>query len=245
MIKLTCPECRLENEPERIYCHECGAKLDRSALAKAVSKEEKPQETHKRLKSMFNPQGVILRRNFFTTSKVVLGALATAAVVQMLLPPDLPPRTKSVGLAAQIGLDLETASTTAAAAPLRYSEEQVNAYLASALKGKQAALSSYLKFERAIARFDENLCAVTIERSLFGYSVFTGATYRAALQNGAIVAQTRGGSIGRLPIHPQLLRLTEPFFSGLWMAFERERKSLVKMGTLEFHPQSVVIAPKR
>ena len=28
--KLTCGQCGYENEPERVYCHNCGTKLDRS-----------------------------------------------------------------------------------------------------------------------------------------------------------------------------------------------------------------------
>jgi len=55
-MKLVCPECRRENEPERIYCHDCGARLDRSSLAKEKSKEEDPKATQKRLKAMLDPQ---------------------------------------------------------------------------------------------------------------------------------------------------------------------------------------------
>lgn len=245
MTKLICPECRHENEPERIYCHDCGAKLDRSKLSKDAPKEEQPEDTHKRLKSMFNPQGVKLRQNFFLISKVVLGALVTAAVIQMLLTPVLPPRTKGVGLASQVGMDLENAARTPGAAPLVYSEEQVNAYLGNVLKSKQAALSGWMKFERAVFRFDENLCRVTVERSLFGQSVYSGAAYSVALQNGALVAQTRAGSIGRLPIHPQLMQFAGSMFSSVWAALDRERKSLGKMGAVELHPQSVTVVPKR
>ena len=43
MIKLVCPECQRQNEPERIYCHDCGARLDRSALAKVAPKVEDPK----------------------------------------------------------------------------------------------------------------------------------------------------------------------------------------------------------
>lgn len=244
MISLTCPECRHENEPERIYCHDCGAKLDRSALAKLAPKEEKPQETHARLKSMFDPQGVKLRQNFFKTSKVILGALATAALIQMLLPPDLPPRIKSVGLSSQIGLDLENASRSPGGPALRYSEEQVNAYLAGAFKSKQAALSSFLNFERAVVRFEEGICRIAIERSLFGFPIYTSVTYGVTLQDGAMVTQNRGGSIGRLPIHPLLMQFSAPLFSPIWTALDRERKSLSKMGGVEFHPQTVVVLPK-
>ena len=32
-ITLVCPDCQHENEPQRIYCHSCGARLDRSKLS--------------------------------------------------------------------------------------------------------------------------------------------------------------------------------------------------------------------
>ena len=42
---IICPDCRNENEFERIYCHDCGAKLDRSRVKKeAIVVEEKPEE---------------------------------------------------------------------------------------------------------------------------------------------------------------------------------------------------------
>ncbi len=244
-MKLLCPECRRENEPERIYCHDCGAKLDRSALAKSAITEEKPQDVHKRLKSMFNPQGVKLRQNFFKISKVVLGALVTAAIIQMLLAPDLPPRVKAAGLASQIGLDLETASSRPGGAPLQYTEEQVNAYLANTLKGKQAALTGWMSFERAVVGFEEKVCRLTVARSLFGYSIYTSGEYDLVLQNGTIMARSLGGRIGRLPIHPQLMQFAGPLFSDVTTALDRDRKSLMKLGSVEFHPRTVTIAPKQ
>ena len=67
MTKLICPECRHENEPERIYCHNCGARLDRSGLAAA---DKPPQEgatqAYQRLRKMFDPQRGKLRRTFLT-----------------------------------------------------------------------------------------------------------------------------------------------------------------------------------
>ena len=110
MIKLVCPECRRENEPERIYCHDCGARLDRSALAKIGPKGEDAKETHRRLRSLLDPQRAKMRLMFFKISKMVLGAFATAALIQMLLPPDVPPRAKSGEFPPQINLDLENAA---------------------------------------------------------------------------------------------------------------------------------------
>jgi hypothetical protein len=244
MIKLICPECRRENEPERIYCHDCGARLDRTALAKIAPKGEDAKETQRRLRNMLDPQRAKMRLLFFRVSKVILGAFAAAAIVQMLLPPDVPARAKTGDFPPQINLDLENAAMSHGAAPLQYTEAQVNAYLGSALRSKQAALSKLLQFERAFVNFDESVCRITAERSLFGFSVFTATSSKVTLQNGALNASNNGGSIGRLPIHPLLMKYADPLFGDLWTALDRERKSVAKMDAIEFHPQAVVLTPK-
>ena len=118
MIKLVCPECQRQNEPERIYCHDCGARLDRSALAKVAPKLEDPKETQRRLKQLLDPGRIKLRLMFFKISKLILGACALAVLIEMLRPPiGLPERPKSLELQ-QISLDLENATTSHSAAPL-------------------------------------------------------------------------------------------------------------------------------
>src|ERR1051325_9332017 len=187
MIKLICPECRRENEPERIYCHDCGARLDRTALAKNAPKVEDAKETQRRLRTMLDPQRAKMRQLFFKTSKMILGAFALAAFIQMILPADVPPRPKSGEFPPQINLDLENAALNHSTAPMQYTEAQVNAYLGSALKSKQAALSKLLQFERAIVKFAETVCSVTAERSYFGFSVYTTTSAKVTLQNGTLI----------------------------------------------------------
>jgi hypothetical protein len=244
MITLICPECRRENEPERIYCHDCGARLDRTALAKSAPKGEDAKETQRRLRTMLDPQRAKMRHLFFKTSKVILGAFALAAVIQMILPPDVPPRAKMGDFPPQINLDLENAVLNHSTTPMQYTEAQVNAYLGSALKSKQAALSQVLQFERAIVKFDETVCSVTAERSLYGFSLFTTTSSKVTLQNGTLSAANNGGRVGRLPVHPLLMKYADPLFADLWAALDRERKSVSKMGAIEFHPQAVVLTPK-
>lgn len=244
-MKLLCPECRHENEPERIYCHDCGARLDRSALGKNKTKEEDPKETQRRLRSMLDPQRAKTRQRFFQLSKLLLAALLLATVVQMLRPPDLPERAKSPVLAAQINMDLENAATNPRVGTLRYSDEQVNEYLAYALRSKQTALSKfYLKFERAVVDFQEGFCELAVERSLFGLSLVTSGSYTAAMRDGKIEVANRAGYIGRMPVHPALMKYAGVLFADVRGALERDRKSLAKLGSIEFHPQTVLIAPK-
>jgi len=244
MIKLVCPECRRENEPERIYCHDCGARLDRSALSKEKPKEEDPKETQRRLRNMLDPRGAKLRQQFFQGSKLVLGALLLAALVQIFRPPDLPARDKTPMLPAQINLDLENAAIDPRTGPLRYSDQQVNSYLGYALRGKHAALSKYVKFERAVAAFEEGSFRVTVERSLFGYSAFTSGIYEARLQDGSVALKNKGGHLGRLPVHPLLMQFGGILFADLAGAVDRERKSITKLGAVELRPQAVSFLPK-
>ena len=245
MIKLVCPECQRQNEPERIYCHDCGARLDRSALAKVAPKLEDPKATQKRLKQLLDPGRIRLRLMFFKISKLVLGACAVAILIEMLRPPaGLPERPKTLELA-QISLDLENATATHSTAPLQYSEPQVNAYLGNVTKTKQAALNKFLQFERALVNFDEGVCRITVERSLLGFSVFTAISNNVALQSGTLTATNNGGSIGRMPIHPMIMKYGDFLFTDLWGALDREKKLVAKMGAVEFHPKLVILTPKQ
>ena len=244
MIKLVCPECQRQNEPERIYCHDCGARLDRSALAKVAPKGEDPKETHRRLHKLFDPGRIRMRLMFFKISKLILGAGAAAVLIQMLLAPgEAPERAKNVELQ-QINLDLENAITSHSAAPLQYTETQVNDYLVSVAKNKRAALSKYLEFERAFVQFDEAVCRITVERSLLGFSVYHAISYNITLQNGTLTASKNAGSIGRMPIHPMIMKYGDILFNDFWAALDREKKTVSKMGAIEFHPKTVILSPK-
>lgn len=237
MTKIVCGECRHENEAERIYCHNCGERLDRSAAA-AQKPMVDPTETHRRLQKMLGPPSRV-RPNFFAVSKLVLAAVAAAALVEMALPPELPAPTKIVS--PQIDLDLENAHLRPS--PLEYSQDQINAYLTYRLISKKAALTyPFLTFVRATASFREGACTIAMERSLFGYSIFSRTSHRVEPNAGKIAATNVGGWIGRLPIHPMIMQFGDIIFADLWSALDRERKLIGKMGTVNFHDGSVTIA---
>ena len=241
MTKIVCGECRHENEAERIYCHNCGERLDRSAAA-AQKPMVDPTETHRRLQKMLGPPSRV-RHNFFAVSKLVLAAIAAAALVQMALPPELPAPTKIVS--PQIDLDLENAHLRPS--PLEYSQDQINAYLTYRLITKKAALTyPFLTFVRATASFREGACTIAMERPLFGYSIFSRTSLRVETNAGKIAATNVGGWIGRLPIHPVIMQFGDIIFADLWSALDRERKLIGKMGAVNFHESSVTItAPTR
>jgi hypothetical protein len=242
MTKLICPECGHDNEPERVYCHSCGARLDHSGAAVGKSREEALHETRRRVRNMFDPNRAKIRSWFFCTAKLILAACAAAAVIQMISPPDVAPPVKRSPVLSQIALELENAVTYHQPPQLQYSEDQVNAHLAYALKNKQSTLDKpLLEFKRAVVGLDENRLKLTTERSLLGLSLYSSVSYVVTMRQGHINAATNGGSIGRVPIHPELMRLIDGIFADVWTALDRERKLVAKMASIELHPKTVVL----
>lgn len=242
MSKLICPECRHENELERVYCHECGARLDRSKVKVDKTTVEEPKETQRRLRRMLGPRWSPMQRTFFKLAKVILAACVAAVLAQMALPPDVPERPKGLMLASQVTLDLENALMSRRGAQLRYSEDDVNGFLLSALKTKQKALDNpVLKFERALAVFDTGILRLTVERSFFGYSLFTATHLLPVLQEGKLTFANGGGRLGRLRIPPSLMQYCDVLFADVGKALDREHTALKKLANVEFQPKTVVL----
>jgi hypothetical protein len=243
--KLRCPECRRENEPERIYCHDCGARLDHSALAsQGASSAETPEQLHKRVSYMFSPRRGRTKAILVKWVKLLLGAALAALVLVILLPPPLPPVQKSEaeGLPPQISLDLENMTTFHRPSMLRYSEDDANAYLAYVLRKKESLNHPLLDFERAVLQFHPGVCDFTIARSIFGYSIYTGGTFVVKLQSGKVSASPLSGAIGRLPVHPTLMHYADFLFGDVIAALERERKLVERAGAIEMREREIVFA---
>jgi hypothetical protein len=237
---LVCPECSHENEVERIYCHSCGARLDRSAAASRVLPQKQLEETQRHLREIFKPQGRF-RPLFFLLCKLILGACVAAIVIQLILSPEALPAVKDLA-PPEINFDLEKAIRSHRGSQLPYTQEQVNAYLAFALKSKQPALDHhFLIFKRALVAFGEGTLSVTVERSFFGYSHYSRSVYSAQVESGKILVSNKGGNIGRLALPPMIMQYADIIFADLWSALGRERKLLTQMGGIEFHEKGVLL----
>ena len=75
--------------------------------------------------------------------------------------------------------------------------------------------------------------------------MFHSISYNVALQNGTLTAANNGGSIGRMPIHPMIMKYGDVLFTDLWAVLDREKKLVSKMGVVEFHPKMVILTPKQ
>ncbi len=242
MTALICPECRYENEAERIYCHNCGARLDRSALAKQQSeKGGEAEDPRKRLARILDPNRGRAKRFLGRAIKFLGGAAICAAIILMLLPANLPPATKSDTVAPLINMDLVAIVSSRQTAPLVYSEEQVNSYIAAVLRREaKAAGHRFFAPRRVLVRFEEGLCSIAIERELVaGLALGSGTTYRVRTENGKISAEPTRGFIGQLPIPPFLLKYGNPLLFSVWKSLAHERSSVARCAAIQFHPGTV------
>jgi hypothetical protein len=244
MPMVACTECRRENEIERIYCHDCGARLERKAVQKIVPKKD---DVHKRVKKLFDPQRAKLRALFFKISKLALAAFGSAALTVMALPPELPEvpaASKNAPLVnlPSVAFDLERVLDRHEPTLVKYSEEQANLFLSSNLKSKKPALDKpFLEFKRAVAVFREGTASVTMERAIFGYSVFTTIDFGPQSNGGKAGVKATGGHIGRMPIHPEIAKYMNYLFLDLWGTLDHERKLASRVTSAEFHDKNVVL----
>jgi hypothetical protein len=237
--KLICAECRHENEAERIYCHNCGERLDRSAVT-SKKKVDNAEETHRRLQKLLQGPSRT-RQNLLTALKLMLAAVGAAGLIQIVLPPEFPPAVK---VSAPVQLDLELENAIRKSATLNYSDKDVNAYLTYRLAGKKKALDKpFLNFDRAVVVFKEGVCIIGWERSIFGYPIYSQASYRMDDAAKQISVVNTGGWIGRLPIHPAAMQYADIIFKDVWAALDRERKLVCKMSSVAFHDGSVTMTP--
>ncbi len=247
MTKLVCPDCQHENEPERIYCHNCGGRLDRSMVKQEkLAASESPAGTQARLKEMFDPARGRKKAIAATFGKVVLSAFLAALVLELLLPPNLPPEVKSQSLTPMISMDLLSAIESRQPAQFVYSQDQVNQYLASVIRRPNSpATQGYFPIRRVLVQFDEGLCRVNTIYNFFGLTLSDGGFYRVGIEQGKIVATCEGGRVGRMPVHPLLMRRLGLLMAKTWSTLDREEKQVSRLARIEFHPQSATLTVMR
>jgi hypothetical protein len=244
---LLCKQCNFENEPERVYCHNCGAKLDRALLPPEATKREDLQATQARVRSVVRPTrlgvGPFLRNLLLS----LLVAAVLAALVAMAQPPEDRPTFSADAVMASppISDDIEDLVQTPSARRLSYSEDQVNCFLQATLRAKEeGGFGIQVKFERTFVRFQEGLCRATLQESVFGYSFYISSTDAVEIRNGVLITHPVAGSIGRLQIPGKMMPGVEKALGSMWSALDTYKKLVSRLGSITFHPGSVEVAGK-
>lgn len=247
-MNLKCKQCGYENEGERVYCHNCGTKLDRSVLPKEPPSEESAAAVRKRVKRFATP-GRYRPLQFvkLVLTAVFWGAVLACTIEVVRKPEGVPPMPdERMVEAPALGVSLEEVLNYPGRT-LAISEEQINGYLYNTVRGKQrGALAEYIHYERSFVNVEPGKIWIATQRSVAGHSVYAASAYEVSVQDGHLVARVAGGALGRLPVHPAVMELLQFPFRPLWEALSRERKLMERMAAVQLEKDHVlVVSPPR
>ena len=191
---LQCGQCDFMNEPERVYCHNCGAKLDRTLLPQEEEKKtEPPERARKRIAKMTNPQGSSLVREIKTFFTVVIYAALAAAVLLIAQPPNDVPEAKRELASRLIASEMADAVSAPMPVAISFTAEEINQHLKNSLKAKEGMVPG-IKFERAFVNLYPGTIRITSEQTLWGYSIFSGISYKLEVIGGKFTPTVVGGN---------------------------------------------------
>ena len=246
---LTCKQCGYVNEGERVYCHNCGAKLDRSLLPKEGAKvgKEASDKSRKRVQKLTKPNSGFFAMWHKALLNTVASALSVSALIQMARPPDgIPPVPTKDDLlnAPQITQDIEDLEMSQTSQTRQLTEPMINLYLANTIKTTGDTSEDYFKFDRAFVNLKKDVIRITAQESAFGYPIYAGTSYKLSIAGGKLVATNVGGSLGRLPVHPMIMEYCSSAFDQLWAALQHEKTMLDGMQSVSVEPGAFVFVTK-
>jgi hypothetical protein len=242
---LTCPQCGHENELQRIYCHECGAKLDRSVLPPEPPREATYKEQVKRIQKIARPASGF----FIGWHKSLLNSLGSALlvawIVLIIMPPaDAPEMADKDKIldAPQVGLALENVVYGNVRKNLALDEDTINLYLQGAIRAKPTGIigDEYL-FLRAYVKLDDGGLRIYAHQTIYGFPLYAGLAFQLPVKDGKLDPVNTGGWIGRLPIHPLITQYAGYVFDNLWSALKRDHDTFRKVQGIEISQGKLTI----
>ena len=240
---LVCASCSHANEPERVYCHNCGEKLDRSILPQNED-TGKPSADIRRIKKMMNPNAFSVAVELRTLAKVLSFSAILSAVVLYWLPPDVVPLAeKDVIEPRNLGEEWARKMATRQAPPFMFSDTEVNRFLQKTLKASESSVPG-VKFERAFVGFVPGAYTLTVQRDAWGLAMYSSVTYRPVVKDGNVSAEVIAAHYGRLGIPPALSAVVDFAVGGVVKTFEKEMKHVDRLADVKVAQGSIVLTTK-
>jgi len=246
--KLTCTACQHENEIERVYCHNCGEKLDRSLLpALDETKEsENLEKTRTKVKKMMNPNRLAWLHSLKTFVLIeVFAAVVAAGFLASQAPENAPPmktdRMPSVDAKEMWDGMINTRPSVVVA----FLEPDINYHLRKSVKGNAGSLG--IKYDRTFVILDPGLVSLTAQRDAWGLRIYNTVGFKPVLADGKWSAEVQRVSIGRLTIPAglaKLAKLDSTVLNAVAKAFEKEIKNLDRIEKIEVVQNTITFTTK-
>ncbi len=215
MKSIKCGQCGHENDPTRVFCQNCGERLERPAgeEAEAARPTKVPSET--RFRSRADRTGFVASvfgfiRRIISTA---LFAALLAVLIQMVRRPDgIPPAQPANEVqAGQLLHNVQVLSGSNYARSMDISQAQINNYLAASIVPDPAAGHSVFRadFSRALVVIKSGALVFFVEQRLYGRPIYMYLDTVPEGSAGKLGLRVTGGGIGRMPLHPRLMPLLE------------------------------------
>jgi hypothetical protein len=238
---IQCPKCSFDNELGRIFCHQCGAKLE-------LDKIKAPTEGAKLRRRVAGGA----RKTIQTVIELIVALAVIAAVVSVWLVPEVP-ELKPTN-ADLVGSDvkkvkLERLVVSDTPGSLEITEGELNTYVNSL--GFDKPKGAWLELVPVTLRIEFHDGGVRViylgELHLGDYvhkQIYLSLTGTPSIRDGSFDFDTTGGWIGKLPLHPKLLQATgwpQSYFGRFFDKFEAEQAALDKLSSVTVTPGKVLL----
>jgi len=241
---LPCSHCGFVNEAERVYCHNCGSKLDRSLLPQhSETGEDSPENARKRISKITNPKAGFAFHEVKTFLKVEIYAAIVAVLFVISQPPEGVPEVKKESLQRMINSDMMEAMESPQPRLISFTEDEVNQYLKKNVKTRETMVP-WVEVSRAYAGLTPGVIRMGMETSVVGYPIFTEIFIHPEVKGGKFTTTIVGGNLGRLAIDPRLMTYGDWLFQGTWEALKRERGQMDKMARVDVKKGEISLVTK-
>ncbi len=241
-MALKCTGCGYENEPTRVYCHNCGEKLERGEASTALPGGfTPPEQTHEA-----KPQRrqLALGSYFYALIKLCILAAVILMLVQAFLPPvDLPaPVAADETRAAGMSDSVRRASASHSPVAFKFTAAEVDKWFVSNAHFKKSQSFVVLQPKRVYADLGNGTVRLGIEASLpgAGRMVFQ-ADYLPVRVDGAYFLQPLSYSVGRLVLPVFLGWPVQRQFDGLTEALAAPLAQLAQASEIKITPDAVTL----
>lgn len=234
--RLICTSCQHENEVERVYCHNCGEKLDRSLLPKVdlTKPSEEKTKAAKKVKKLMDSN----RLNWWMTLKTFLlveflAVLVAAGYLIVQTPAFVVPLNRDKLPELEVGDLWSELLKQNVAANITFKENDVNYYLSKVVKGGAGSMG---KFERAMAHLEKDLITLAVQRSVLGLTICHTTAFTPAHDGLKWKADIKRVAIGRLTVPTgiaKMLNLDATTLGAFSQVFEKDIQRLDRLEKIE------------
>ncbi|MBV9464006.1 MAG: zinc-ribbon domain-containing protein [Verrucomicrobiae bacterium] len=230
---IVCPHCGKDNELGRIFCLNCGAKLDLNAIGAPSSARNPAIRKAKRAIRAKMYHGI------FKVVKVGMIAFSSAMITLIFLPPTIvryktaPEDSDSFE---EKKFQLEDAVNDGTPITLSFSELEINAMLKNYVKALNHGVKSEVVLPTIYAQIDQDELTLVIERQWKFIHIYLLYTTKPVIRENKVRFEPVGGSIGRFRLHPLLLPHYAGLIAPLWERFKFDKQTLDQVGEIKLTP---------